>query len=53
MINHKVGEWWPLLTREGKPIWTHMINAWKVNHHTIRCIIQCIKRLDKLSKIGT
>jgi len=50
MINHKVGEWWPLLTREGKPIWTHMSNSWKVNYHTVRCIIQCIKRLDKLSK---
>jgi len=53
MINHKVGERWPLLTREGKSIWTHMSNSWKVNYHTIRCIIQCIKRLDKLSKMGT
>ena len=51
MINHKVGEWWPLLNREGnKPIWTHMSHSWKVNYHTIRCMIQCIIRLDKLLK---
>ncbi|MFQ6035312.1 MAG: AGE family epimerase/isomerase [Sedimentisphaerales bacterium] len=50
MINHPVGEWWPLLTREGKPIWTHMSHSWKVNYHTIRCMIQCIHRLEKLLK---
>ncbi len=48
MINHPVGEWWPLLTREGKPIWTHMSHSWKVNYHTVRCMVQCIKRLEKL-----
>jgi len=48
MINHPVGEWWPLLTREGKPIWTHMSHSWKVNYHTIRAMIQCSNRLNKL-----
>ena len=48
MINHPVGEWWPLLTREGKPIWTHMSHSWKVNYHTVRCMIQCIKRLENM-----
>ena len=48
MINHPVGEWWPLMTREGKPIWTHMSHSWKVNYHTIRCMVECIKRLEKL-----
>jgi mannose/cellobiose epimerase-like protein (N-acyl-D-glucosamine 2-epimerase family) len=48
MINHPVGEWWPLLTREGQPIWTHMSHSWKVNYHTIRCMVECIKRLEKL-----
>lgn len=48
MINHPIGEWWPLLTREGKPIWTHMSHSWKVNYHTIRCMIQCIQRLNKI-----
>jgi mannose/cellobiose epimerase-like protein (N-acyl-D-glucosamine 2-epimerase family) len=48
MINHPVGEWWPLTTREGQPIWTHMSHSWKVNYHTIRCMVECIKRLEKL-----
>ncbi|MEX1275532.1 MAG: AGE family epimerase/isomerase [Bacteroidota bacterium] len=48
MINHRVGEWWPLMTREGKPIWTHMSHSWKVNYHTIRCMVECIKRLERL-----
>jgi mannobiose 2-epimerase len=49
MINHPVGEWWPLLTREGKPIWTHMGHSWKINYHTIRCMIQCIERMKILT----
>jgi len=48
MIHHPVGEWWPLTTREGQPIWTHMSHSWKVNYHTIRCMIECIRRLKKL-----
>ena len=48
MINHEVGEWWPLLTRKGEPIWTHMSHSWKVNYHTIRCMIECIERLKKI-----
>lgn len=48
MINHRVGEWWPLMTREGRPIWTHMSHSWKVNYHTIRCMVECIKRLERM-----
>lgn len=48
IINHEVGEWWPLLTRQGEPIWTHMSHNWKINYHTIRAMIQTINRLDKL-----
>lgn len=47
-INHPVGEWWPLLSREGEPIWTHMSHSWKVNYHTVRAMVQSIKRLEKL-----
>ena len=50
MINHPVGEWWPLVTRQGEPIWTHMSHSWKVNYHTVRCMVQCIERLKKLLK---
>ena len=49
MINHDTGEWYPLLTREGEPIWTHMSHSWKVNYHTVRAMIQSIKRLKKLA----
>ncbi|MBT3242434.1 MAG: N-acylglucosamine 2-epimerase [Bacteroidetes bacterium] len=49
VINHKVGEWFPLLTREGKPIWDHMSHSWKVNYHTVRAMIQSIERLKKIS----
>jgi mannose/cellobiose epimerase-like protein (N-acyl-D-glucosamine 2-epimerase family) len=48
MINKGVGEWWPLLTREGVPVWTHMSHSWKVNYHTVRSMIQSIKRLDMI-----
>jgi len=48
VINHDQGEWWPLLTREGKPIWTHMGHAWKINYHTVRSMIQSIKRLQMI-----
>jgi len=52
MINHPVGEWWPLLTRQGDPIWTHMSHNWKINYHTIRSMIETIKRLNLLSDIN-
>ncbi len=48
MVHHGVGEWWPLTTREGEPIWTHMSHSWKVNYHTIRCMVECIQRLERL-----
>ena len=48
MVNHPVGEWWPLMTRQGTPIWTHMSHSWKINYHTVRSMVQSIKRLDKL-----
>jgi mannobiose 2-epimerase len=51
MIHHSVGEWWPLLTREGEPIWTHMSHSWKVNYHTVRAMVQSIERLKKLESM--
>ena len=48
MINKGVGEWYPLLTRRGEPIWTHMGHSWKINYHSVRSMIQSIQRLDKL-----
>jgi len=48
VINKKVGEWYPLLTRRGEPIWTHMGHSWKINYHTVRSMIQSIQRMDTL-----
>ena len=48
MINHEVGEWWPLMTRQGEPIWKHMSHSWKINYHDVRAMVQSIVRLDKL-----
>ena len=48
MINKGVGEWYPLLSRRGDPIWTHMGHSCKINYHTVRAVIQSIKRLEKI-----
>jgi mannose 2-epimerase len=48
MINKGVGEWYPLMTREGMPIWTHMGHSWKINYHTVRSMIQSIQRLNEI-----
>jgi mannose/cellobiose epimerase-like protein (N-acyl-D-glucosamine 2-epimerase family) len=48
MIHHQVGEWLPLLTRQGEPIWTHMSHSWKINYHTVRSMVQAIVRMDKI-----
>ncbi|GAA4466335.1 AGE family epimerase/isomerase [Nibrella saemangeumensis] len=49
MILHHIGEWWPLMNREGtEPIWTHMSHSWKINYHTVRSMVQVVKRLDGL-----
>ncbi len=48
VINKGIGEWYPLLSRRGDPIWTHMGNSWKTNYHTVRSMIQSIKRIDKI-----
>ena len=48
MIKHEVGEWWPLLSQEGSPIWSHMSHSWKVNYHSIRAVVLTIDRLNKI-----
>ncbi|WP_028665964.1 AGE family epimerase/isomerase [Runella zeae] len=48
MINHELGEWWPLMTRDGAPIWKHMSHSWKINYHDVRSMIQSAIRLDKI-----
>jgi mannose/cellobiose epimerase-like protein (N-acyl-D-glucosamine 2-epimerase family) len=50
VINQTAGEWYPLLTREGEPVWTHMSHSWKVNYHSVRAMIESIRRLKKLGQ---
>lgn len=50
MIAHDLGEWLPLLEPDGTPVWTHMGTSWKINYHTVRCALLCIKRLDEILK---
>ena len=49
VVNKSVGEWYPLLSRRGEPIWTHMGHSWKINYHTVRAMIQSIIRLEKIA----
>jgi mannobiose 2-epimerase len=49
VVNKGVGEWFPLLSRKGEPIWTHMGHSWKINYHTVRAAIQSIRRLNILA----
>jgi mannose/cellobiose epimerase-like protein (N-acyl-D-glucosamine 2-epimerase family) len=48
VINKGVGEWFPLLSRKGQPIWSHMGHSWKINYHTVRAMIQSVNRLNIL-----
>lgn len=48
MITHNLGEWLPLLTRKGEPIWRHLSHNWKINYHSIRALVQSIERMNKL-----
>ena len=47
MINHPVGEWWPLFDENNNLLWDHMAHAWKINYHTVRAAIQTEARLLK------
>jgi mannobiose 2-epimerase len=50
MINHEVGEWRMLLSRDGKPITTDLANEWKVSYHTGRAMLECKTRLSNIWK---
>lgn len=49
MINHEVGEWFPLFDENNKRLWDYMGHAWKINYHTVRSMIQSEKRLLKIT----
>ncbi len=48
VINHQVGEWYPLFDENNNRLWSYMGHAWKINYHTVRAAIQCERRLARL-----
>ncbi len=50
------GEWFERLDREGNPLDDALGHSWKICYHTVRSMIQVVKRLEKIaekSKTGT
>ena len=43
------GEWFERLDREGRPIDDAMGHAWKISYHTVRSMIQTVRRLRRLA----
>jgi len=48
VINHKVGEWYPLFDENNNRLWDYMGHAWKINYHTVRSMIQSEARLSRI-----
>ena len=48
VINHNVGEWYPLLDENNNLLWDYMGHAWKINYHTMRSMMECEARLSRL-----
>jgi len=48
MINHEVGEWYALLERDGTVKWDYLGHEWKCGYHTVRAVIQVLRRLRAL-----
>lgn len=48
VINHPVGEWFPLFDENNNLLWDYMGHAWKINYHTVRSMIQSERRLSRL-----
>lgn len=42
------GEWRALLDEDGTAIWPYLGHAWKISYHTVRSMIQVVRRLKKL-----
>jgi mannose/cellobiose epimerase-like protein (N-acyl-D-glucosamine 2-epimerase family) len=48
MIHWQVGEWFALLSREGKVKRDYLGSNWKICYHTLRSMILVVDRLKKL-----
>lgn len=52
MINHEIGEWRQLLSKDGQEIISNMGNVWKAMYHTGRSLMECKLRLEKIIERG-
>lgn len=48
VINHRVGEWYPLFDENNVRQWDYLGHAWKINYHTMRGMIETERRLSQL-----
>jgi len=48
VINHEVGEWYPLFDEQNNRLWDYMGHAWKINYHTVRAMLQSAARLKRI-----
>lgn len=48
MINHELGEWRQLLSKEGNVLIDDLGNPWKAIYHTGRSMLECKERLERL-----
>ena len=51
MIHHEVGEWYQLLSREGKVLVGCIGNGWKGIYHTGRAVLECKQRLERILEV--
>jgi len=47
-INHEVGEWYALLERDGRVKWDYLGHEWKISYHTVRAVIESLRRLREI-----
>ena len=53
MIAWDQGEWLALLDRRGDVLWDHLGTSWKVCYHTVRSMVGCVRRLERLARQKT
>jgi mannobiose 2-epimerase len=51
-VIHPLGEWLPLVDREGRPLRTYLGHQWKVCYHTLRSTAGVVRRLAALAAPG-
>ncbi|NRA40203.1 MAG: AGE family epimerase/isomerase [Planctomycetes bacterium] len=51
VINWDLGEYYPLLDREGNVLWDYMSTNWKICYHTLRASALVVRKLEKIEEI--